>query len=169
MGSIKQLASQTFIYGLSSIVGRLLNYLLVPFYTRVFSTDEYGTVTEMYTYVTFLMIFLTYGMETGFFKFSKTEDDKDKLYSTTFLSLLTTSSIFIALGLLFAPQIAELLHYSNHVYYISFFILILGVDALTAIPFARLRQQNKAIKFAVFTPLRLHILQGFSSVMLMLL
>ena len=57
MGSIKQLASQTFIYGLSSIVGRLLNYLLVPFYTRVFSTDEYGTVTEMYTYVTFLMIF----------------------------------------------------------------------------------------------------------------
>ncbi|MBQ3619481.1 MAG: polysaccharide biosynthesis protein [Bacteroidales bacterium] len=150
MGSIKQLASQTFIYGLSSIVGRLLNYLLVPFYTRVFTTDEYGTVTEMYTYVTFLMIFLTYGMETGFFKFSKTEDDKDKLYSTTFLSLLTTSSIFIALGLLFAPQIAELLHYSNHVYYISFFILILGVDALTAIPFARLRQQNKAIKFAVF-------------------
>ena len=150
MGSIKQLASQTFIYGLSSIVGRLLNYLLVPFYTRVFSTDEYGTVTEMYTYVTFLMIFLTYGMETGFFKFSKTEQDQDKLYSTTFLSLLTTSSIFIALGLLFAPQIAEYLHYGNHVYYISFFILILGVDALTAIPFARLRQHNKAIKFAVF-------------------
>ncbi|MCQ2973672.1 MAG: oligosaccharide flippase family protein [Bacteroidales bacterium] len=150
MGNIKQLASQTFIYGLSSIVGRLLNYLLVPFYTRVFEKSEYGTVTEMYTYVTFLMIFLTYGMETGFFKFSKTEQDKDKLYSTSFISLLITSSIFIAFGLFFAPNIANLLNYQDHVYYISFFIIILGVDALTSIPFARLRQLNKPIKFAVY-------------------
>jgi O-antigen/teichoic acid export membrane protein len=150
MGKLKQLASQTAIYGLSSIIGRLLNYLLVPLYTRVFVPGEYGIITELYTYVTFLMIFLTYGMETGFFYFSKNENNPDKVFSTAATSLFSTSCLFVLLGLLFAPEIAAMLNYENHVNYISFFVIILGLDAFTSIPFARLRQQNKALKFGVF-------------------
>lgn len=162
MGKIKQLAGQTFIYGLSSIVGRLLNYLLVPLYTHVFESLEYGVITELYTYVTFLMILLTYGMETGFFNFSKSEYDPDKVYSTSLTSLFTTSSLFVLLGLVFSSNIAHLLNYDNHVNYISFFVLILGLDAFTSIPFARLRQQNKAIKFAVFKLINIFVNIGLN-------
>ncbi len=150
MGKIKQLASQTFIYGLSSIVGRLLNYLLVPLYTRVFVPSEYGIITEMYTYVTFLMILLTYGMETGYFYFSKTQNNPDKVFSTAATSLFITSSVFVIAGLLFSGQIAEILNYQTHENYISLFVIILALDAFTSIPFARLRQQNKALKFGIF-------------------
>ena len=101
MGKLKQLAGQTFIYGLSSIVGRILNYLLVPLYTNCFPSSEYGIVVEMYTYVTFLLIILTYGMETGFFNFTKTESNPDKVFTTSATSLFSTSSLFILLGFLF--------------------------------------------------------------------
>ena len=150
MGKLKQLVSQTAVYGLSSIIGRLLNYFLVPLYTHVFLPSEYGIVTEMYTYVTFLMILLTYGMETGFFRFSKIESDSDKVYSTALGSLFVSSFVFVFLGLLFSHNIADILGYSNHSYYVSMFVIILGIDAFVSIPFARLRQQNKAIKFAVY-------------------
>lgn len=150
MGKIKQLANQTVIYGLSSIIGRLLNYFLVPLYTHVFSPSEYGIVTEMYTYVTFLMILLTYGMETGFFRFSKIEPSSDKVYSTALGSLLCSSALFVALGLFFSQNIANALNYENNSSYVSMFVIILGVDAFVSIPFARLRQQNKAVKFAVY-------------------
>jgi len=93
--SIKNLAGQTAVYGLSSIVGRIFNYLLVPLYTRVFSTEQYGVVTEMYAYVAFLIIVLTYGMETAFFRFSSEAKNKNPVYGTTLISILTTSAIFI--------------------------------------------------------------------------
>lgn len=150
MGNLKQLASQTFVYGLSSIIGRFLYYFLVPLYTNVFKTSEYGIITELYAYVTFLMILLTYGMETGFFRFSKTEEDKDKVYSTVLICLFVSSLLFLVAGWIFTPYISEVLHYTNHQNYILMFVIILSVDAFVSIPFARLRQQNKALKFAVF-------------------
>ena len=150
MGKLKQLAGQTFIYGLSSIVGRILNYFLVPLYTHCFPSEEYGVVVEMYTYVTFLLIILTYGMETGFFNFSKSENNPELVFTTSITSLFTTSSLFILLGLWFAPNVAHYLGYDNHVDFVSYVVIILGLDALTSIPFARLRQQNKVLKFAVF-------------------
>ena len=162
MGKIKQLASQTFVYGLSSIIGRLLNYLLVPLYTRVFVPGEYGIITELYTYVTFLMIFLTYGMETGYFYFTKTENNADKVFSTAATSLFITSSLFVLTGLIFAGNIAEVLDYQNHVNYISLFVIILGLDAFTSIPFARLRQQNKALKFGVFKLINISVNIGLN-------
>ena len=162
MGKIKQLASQTFIYGLSSIVGRLLNYLLVPLYTRVFVPGEYGIITELYTYVTFLMILLTYGMETGYFYFTKTENNADKVFSTAATSLFITSSLFVLTGLIFAGNIAEVLDYQSHVNYISLFVVILGLDAFTSIPFARLRQQNKALKFGIFKLVNISINIGLN-------
>ena len=144
LNSIKKLAGQTAIYGLSSVVGRILNYLLVPLYTRVFSTEQYGVVTEMYAYVAFLIIILTYGMETAFFKFSSESTEKSKIYSTILISLITTSTLFIAITSYFSESIAIWLRYPNHTEYVIWFAIIVGLDALSSIPLAKLREQNKA-------------------------
>ena len=148
MGKLKQLAGQTVIYGLSSIVARLLNYMLFPLYTYVFKPGVYGISTEFYAYVSFLIIVLTYGMETGFFRFSESEKGNPKVYSTTLISLIGSSFIFSLLIFFFAPSIASFLHYENHPEYVVWFGIIIGVDAVASIPFAWLRQQNKALKFA---------------------
>ncbi len=162
MGKLKQLANQTVVYGISSIVGRILNYFLVPLYTRCFATEEYGVVVVMYTYVSFLMILLTYGMETGFFNFSKTEKDPDKVFSTASTSLFTTSSLFILAGVFLSSQIADALDFAGHSDYVIYIVLILGLDAFTSIPFARLRQQNKAMKFAIFKLINIFVQIGLN-------
>jgi O-antigen/teichoic acid export membrane protein len=97
LNPLKKLASQTAIYGLSSVIGRLLNYLLVPLYTRYFLPEEYAVVIEMYAYVAFLVIVLTYGLETAFFRFSKKENDGKVVYSTALISLIISSFIFMLL------------------------------------------------------------------------
>jgi len=148
LNQLKKLAGQTAIYGLSSVVGRMLNYLLVPLYTRVFTTEQYGVVTEMYAYVAFLIIILTYGMETAFFRFSSASDDKNKVYSTALVSLIGTSLLFIFLASVFSQPIANWLRYPNHTEYITWFAIIVGLDALSAIPLAKLRELNKAKLFA---------------------
>ena len=147
MNPLKKLASQTAIYGLSSVVGRLLNYLLVPLYTRYFLPAEYGVVTELYAYVAFLVVILTYGMETAFFRFSKKEETT-KVYSTTLISLLISSVVFVGLIFLNSSAISEWLGYVNHPEYIQFFALIIGMDAVASISFAKLREQDKAMRFA---------------------
>ena len=147
MNPLKKLASQTAIYGLSSVVGRLLNYLLVPLYTRYFLPAEYGVVTELYAYVAFLVVMLTYGMETAFFRFSKKEETS-KVYSTTLISLLISSVVFIGLIFLNSSAISQWLGYANHPEYIQFFALIIGMDAVASISFAKLREQDKAMRFA---------------------
>lgn len=148
MGTIKKLAGQTAIYGLSTIVGRLLNYLLVPIYTRIFLPEEYGVVSEFYAYVTFLMIVFTYGMETAFFNFWQKEEDKDKVYSTGVISLLISSVGLALIMILFSGPLASLIKYPKHSEYVSWFGMILALDAMTALPFARLRQLNKPKVFA---------------------
>lgn len=149
MNPLRQLASQTAIYGLSSIVGRLLNYLLVPLHTRVFNPSEFGVITEMYSYVAFLLIVLTYGFETAFFRFARNEEDAPKVYTTASLSLLLSSAVFVGLCLVFSHPLANAINYPLHAEYIVWFALILATDAITAIPFARLRLENKALKFAL--------------------
>ncbi len=148
MSPVKRLIGQTAVYGLSSIVGRLLNYLLVPLYTRLFVPEVYGVVTELYAYVVFLLVVLTYGMETAFFRFAESEKNWKTVYSTSLISLFSTSFIFILLSFIFSTQIANILQYSNHAEYIVWFALIVGIDAFTAVPFAKLRQQNKPLRFA---------------------
>ena len=147
MNPLKKLASQTAIYGLSSVVGRLLNYLLVPLYTRYFLPAEYGVVTELYAYVAFLVVILTYGMETAFFRFSKKEETT-KVYSTTLISLLISSVVFVGLIFLNSSAISQWMGYANHPEYIQFFALIIGMDAVASISFAKLREQDKAMRFA---------------------
>ena len=147
MSTLKKLASQTAVYGLSTIIGRLLNYLLVPLYTYNFSTSEYGIVTEMYAYVSFLIIVVTYGMETALFNFSASEPDKDKVYSTVLISILVSTLLFIAIVVVFAQPLAKVIQHPEHSNYVLWIILIIGLDAFTSIPFAKLREQNKPSRF----------------------
>ena len=149
MNPLKKLAGQTAIYGLPSILGRFLGYLLVPMYTRVFSQADYGTVNVFYSYAAFLMVVLTYGMETAFFRFNESQENKEKVFSTAMISLITSSVVFLLFASVFAQPIANLIEYPKHKEYVLWFAWMLALDALSAIPFARLRAQNKARRFAV--------------------
>ena len=157
MNPFRKLASQTAIYGLPTIIGRLLNYLLVPLYTYNFSTEEYGTVNEMYAYVSFLLIVLTYGMETALFNFSRKQEDKEKVYSVILLCVSFTSVLFITAAWMFSGSIASLIQYPQHPEYITWFGLILGFDAISSIAFARLREQQRPKAFAVIKTLNIAV------------
>ena len=147
--SIKQLAGQTVIYGATNILGRLLNYLLVPLHTYIFAdAAQYGVVGELYAWTSLFIVILTYGMETAFFNFSRDKERKDRVYTTIVTSLLVTSTLFIVLCSVFSHPIAGWMKYPDHPEYIVWFSIIIGVDALTSIFFARLRHLNKALKFA---------------------
>ncbi len=150
MSVVKKLASQTAVYGVSSIVGRVLTYLLVPLYTHAFAAAEYGVVTGLYAYVSFLNVVFTYGMETTFFRFAnRPGTDRQELYDRVLsLLLLSTAGLTALLMLLARPLLALLDIPPGHEQYAVWVALILGLDALTAIPFARLRLENKARKFA---------------------
>jgi len=127
MSLIKKLAGETMIYGLSSILSRLLNYVvLTPYLTRVFTPGEYGVVSEMYTYAALLMVFFTYRMETTFFRFASGKDKMEGTFSTVAISLLV-STVFLAGGLiLFAQPLADFLEYPDHADYVRWFIFILA-------------------------------------------
>lgn len=168
MNPIKKLAKQTAVYGLSTIVGRLLNFLLVPLYTNIFSPDEYGVVTELFAYMVFLQIILTYGMETGFFRFTQKDYKLNTVFSTTLTSLFTTSFLFIGIAILFSNTISSLLGYSNNPEYIIYSALILGLDAITAIPFAKLRQQNQGYKFVILKIVNISVNIGLNLFFLVL-
>lgn len=151
MSALRKLAGQTAIYGVSSIIGRVVTFLLTPFYTRVFNQGEYGVVTELYALVAFLIVFLTYGMETAFFRFgsrAKTEAERNRIFSTSFIAIISTSVLFIVLITLNLGSIANLLGYSDHPEYILYFTWIVALDAMVTIPLARLRLRNKPIVFA---------------------
>jgi O-antigen/teichoic acid export membrane protein len=147
LNPLKKLVSQTAIYGLSSVIGRLLNYLLVPLYTRYFLPAEYGVVTELYAYVAFLVIVLTYGLETAFFRFSKKNNDIKVVYSTALISLIVSSVIFVVLMFVCSSSIASWMGYAGHTEYIEWFAIIIALDAVASISFARLREQERAIRF----------------------
>lgn len=149
MSTLKKLASQTAVYGLSQILGRFVNYLLVPLYTSIFTTGEYGVVTLMYAYVSFFNVMLTYGMETAFFRFSQKHEQPGEVYATALKSLIGTSSAFIVLLCLFASPVAAWIKLPEHPEYVVYFTLIIALDAIAALPFAYLRQQNRPIKFAL--------------------
>lgn len=148
MNSFKKLAGETAIYGMSSIVGRFINWWLVPYYSHVFLTDQFGIVTNLYAYMAFLLVILTYGMETGFFRYASDKKNKEQVYSNTLVSLFLTSASFLLVVLTFSDTIAQWMDYQNHPEYIQWIAIILALDAFTSIPFAKLRIESKAIKFA---------------------
>ncbi|MEA3477320.1 MAG: oligosaccharide flippase family protein [Bacteroidota bacterium] len=147
---IKQLFGQTAVYGLGIVLPRLLNYLLLtPFYTRVFERASYGIITELYAYVVFLLVILTYGMETGYFRYASNSEQKDRVYTTVLGSLLISSLLFITGVLIWAGPISSVIGYAQHPEYIRMLAAIVGIDAFTTIPFARIRLRNQPIKYAL--------------------
>lgn len=150
LNPLKQLAGQTAIYGLSSVLARILNFLLVPFYTRIFvDTAEYGIINELYAYVAFLIIVLSYGMETAFFRFTSKYQNSQIVFSTSVFSLVTTSLVFAVAVIIFYPRLADLIGYGGQESFVLMLGLVLSFDAIAAIPFAKLRYMNKALKFAL--------------------
>jgi O-antigen/teichoic acid export membrane protein len=154
LNPLKQLAGQTAIYGLSSIVARIINFFFVPLYTRILSTGNYGLATELLSYIALLQVVLTFGMETGFFRFaSKDKSRAEVIFSTALLSLGATSVSFLLLILLFSGQLSS---FSGHpANYIVYAALILAIDCFTAILFAELRFKNKALNFALFRSIKI--------------
>jgi O-antigen/teichoic acid export membrane protein len=148
MAALKQLAGQTAIYGLSSMVGRLLYYFLVPLHTARLLTSEYGVITDVYASIAFLSILLTYGMETTFFRFQSRAEDPKKILATALSSMLFTTCLFWGICSLFFPTIVDAIGYTANPNYVFYFILIVGLEALVAIPQANLRATNRPLKFA---------------------
>lgn len=151
MAGLKSLAKDTAIYGLSSIVGRFLNYMLVPLYTIVLpsSSGGYGVVSNIYAYTAFMLVLLTFGMETGFFRFAnKAGEDPMKVYANSLLSVGGVSLSFVFLCLLFLQPISAWLDYGDHPEFIAMMAVVVALDAFQCIPFAYLRYKKRPIKFA---------------------
>jgi O-antigen/teichoic acid export membrane protein len=149
MSLIKKLAGETALYGLSSILGRLLNmFLLVPLHTRTLrDTSDFGAVIDLYATSAFVMVFFSYRMESAFFRFGTPKEDRERAYSTGMLSILTTTFLIAAALLVFAQPLADALQYPLHPEYVRWFALILAFDCLTELPFARLRLEQRPKKF----------------------
>lgn len=150
MGALKKLFKQTFIYGLATVLPRMLNFLLVPLYTTkgvLSSVAEYGKVSLIYSWFVIFNVILAYGMETAFFRFFHKEDDKKKVVGTASVSLIITSLTFFVLAFLFKNQISQFTNIKAE--YISLVIWILLLDALVIIPFAWLRANEKPMKYAI--------------------
>ena len=151
MAGLKSLLKETAIYGMSSIVGRFLNYLLVPIYASAMSAASggYGVVTEIYAWTALLMVILTYGMETTFFRYvNKENENPAKVYSTVLIMIGATSLIFVGACMLLLPNIASGMGYADHPWYIGSMVLVVAMDAFQSIPFAYLRYKKKAFHFA---------------------
>lgn len=151
MANLKSLAKDTAIYGMSSIIGRFLNYLLVPLYTAKISAASggYGVITNMYAYTALLMVILTYGMETTFFRFAnKQEEDARRVYATTLTMVGTTSLLFVALVFLFLSPLSGLMGYADHPSYVWVMFTTVAIDAFQCIPFAYLRYKKRPLRFA---------------------
>ena len=157
---VKKLFGQTAIYGLSSILGRLLNYLLVPLYTAVFvDPSDYGVVSELYAWVAFLIVLLTFGMETAFFKFIQKEGQKEKTFATALISLLLVNGMFFIIIAVFHQDLARLLLFEHHGEYILLLGAIVAIDAISSLPLAKLRAEERAVRFSLiqFTSIGVNI------------
>ena len=167
MGKLQSLAKDTAIYGLSSIIGRFLNYLLVPLYTAKMSVESgnYGVVTNIYAWTAILLVFLTFGFETTFFRFaSKENGEVNKVFSMSMQVIGALCGVFLLLVFLFLPSIADNLGYGMHPEFIGMMAVVVALDALQSIPFGLLRLQNRALKFAslkllnIFTNISLNLI-----------
>ncbi len=150
MASIKGLVKDTAVYGMSSIIGRFLNYLMVPLYTYTLkSCSDYGIYNDIYAQTALLLVILTFGMETTFFRFmNKEEGDKMRVYSTALMMVGGVCLTFVVLVLAFINPIATLLDYPNHKWYVGMMFVTVAQDAFQAIPFAYLRYKHRPYKFA---------------------
>jgi len=161
MNPLKKLMGETVIYGFSTILGRFINWLLVPLYTRVLSPVDNGIFTNLMGYVALLVVLLTYGTETGFFRFA-TKENKDKVFSTLFTSLFFTSTVFLFLSLSFLTQIVDFLEIGDHPVYFVLLIVTIFVDVISTLPFTLLRLEGKALRFGIIKLVNIFINVGLN-------
>lgn len=147
MSGIKKLAQQTIWYGLSSMAARLINYLLTPYLTYKFTTAQYGEMSIIYAFIPFMNVLFSYGMETAYFRFSQGNENKD-VHNTASTSLIISTLVLSALLVSIAEPVARLLNIAEHPEYLYVSIGIIATDAFTIIPFAKLRQEGRPVKFA---------------------
>lgn len=148
MNPFKKIATETVMYGMSTMLPRFLNWLMVSYFTRVFSENAFGVVVNIYAWVAILLALLTYGMETSFFRYAtKHKEDESIVYSTSMISLFVTSALFSLLMIFFDQSVASFMGFPEHPEFIRWFGLIIGIDAFTSIPFAWLRLKNRPIRF----------------------
>ncbi len=160
MNPLKKLLGQTAVYGLSTILGRTLNYLLVPLYVWAFKDpSDYGVISQLYAFVAFLMVLLTFGMETSYFRFIQDHEDRQQVFRNSFLTVIILNVLFF-LGMIFLNQgVANLLLFSEHPGYIILMCAIVVIDATSSLPMAKLRSEENARKFATiqFTSIGVNI------------
>lgn len=166
---IKKLAGETAIYGLGTIIPRLLNYFLVPFYTRIFSQGAYGQITELYAWVAIIMVILTFGMETAFFRYAELEKDPKKVFNTATTAILLAASLFLILVIFFLGDISAAIEYSGHSEYILLLAIIVAIDSFTSLPFAYLRYLNKAKRFSIIKVVSVLINVGLNFLFLLVI
>lgn len=162
LNPFRKLIGDTAIYGISSIVGRFLNWWLVPYYMVKFAPAEYGIVANLYAYVAFFLVILTYGMETGYFRFASKSTEPEKVYSTSQGMLLFTSFFFLLLVFIFRNDFAALIGYPENPEYIWLLAVVVAIDAFTSIPFAKLRLESRPIKFAFIKIVNIVLNIGFN-------
>ena len=150
MSALKKLAGDTMIYGVPSIVGRFLNLLLTPIYTYTFPESEYGILGNLLAYVAFFQVLLTYGMETSYFRFASRSDKPNEIFSTSMVALAVTSLFFVLFISIFSKDISVWAGYPDQHIFVVWMGITVALDAITAIPFAKLRLQQRPIKFAIF-------------------
>ncbi|MBE0676574.1 MAG: polysaccharide biosynthesis C-terminal domain-containing protein [Bacteroidales bacterium] len=163
MREVKKLAGQTIIYGVGTMVPRFLNYVvLTPLFTYTLSNRaDYGVIVELYAWMVLLLVVLTYGMETGFFRFSQKAGDEKIVYGTALISLLVTSSLFLLFVNLFIDDVSAFFNYRENKDYIRLFTAIVAIDAFAAIPFAKLRKDNRPVVFSLIKIANVLITVGF--------
>jgi O-antigen/teichoic acid export membrane protein len=165
MGKFKKLAGETAIYGLSSIIGRAINFVLVPFYTtkEILQVAEYGIVTELYSYVAVLNVLFLYGMETAYFRFtSKTGSSEEQIYSNVLTSILCTTLLLGAILLFSATPIINWLEFPGQEKFVYWLAAIISIDAIMAIPFVKLRYEGKARQFASYKLINIFLNLGLN-------
>ncbi len=149
MSSIKKLAGQTVWYGASTIFSRFLNYLLTPYLTYKLSLSTYGEMNLVYAAIPFLNTVFLYGMETAYFRYIQKDEHKNQIYNTAFISIFISTILFTTLMIVFNHQFAAAISVKEHYDYITLSAFIIAFDSLSALPFAKLRQEGRPVKFAV--------------------
>ena len=167
MNPLKKLFKQTAIYGLATVVPRLLNVILVPVYTSAMKPEFYGELSVIFSWIAILNVLLAYGMETAFFRFFSKSGNKESVVSTSLISILISTFLFIGLGFLFQNSLASLLNINPK--YISYVLLILGLDALVIIPFAWLRANEKPTRYSIIKILNVLVNLGLTIFFLLVL
>lgn len=161
-GQLKKLAGETAIYGLSTILARVLNFIFVPIYTRLLTTADYGIATEFLSYIAILQVVLTMGMETGCLRFANQSDRPRKAFSTALLTMLPVAVVFFICTLWWSGDIASWLGYNGYRICVIYLGGILAIDSFTSILFARLRFEYHAVKFTVFKSVKIGAELGFN-------